>query len=167
MILRLDRVTGERLDAVAVPEGVGPMSAAPDALFFVKRDIDTLAQLAPSAGVPRDLSQLSGPLRSMRYTHGELFLIFEEGDEIARASPNGRIQVVASAGHRPTQAVLVGKHLAVTSRNDHSVLTLNPDDLLEASDPVRAGLNPVSMAVDGKSLWVASLDGTLTQIDYR
>ena len=165
-VLRLDRRTGERLDTFTLAEGVGPMVATPEALFVTKRDIDTLTRVEPGTAAPTDIVRLAGPLRSMRYARGTIYMIFQDEDTIARISTNGHGMVFGSAGHRPSQAQPLGKHVFVTARNDQSVLVLRPDDLLEAQEPIRVGLNPVAMAASGKSLYVVSLDAKLTKIDY-
>ena len=104
-LLRLDRRTGERLDTFTLAEGVGPIAATPDALFVVKRDINTLARVEPGAAEPADCRRrLPGPLRSMRYASGTLYMIFQDEDTIARVSTNGHGMLFGSAGHRPSQA---------------------------------------------------------------
>jgi hypothetical protein len=167
LLLHYDGVSGTLLQTITVREGVGPMAAGPNAIFVMRRDTNQLAQIEPGATRLTPVIGLSGPIRSVRYAAGSLLLIFQDEDTIARVRTDGRDFVTASAGHNPTQALMAGDHVFVSSRNDHSVLVLHEHDLLEAAPPLRVGLNPVSMVDDGRSVWVVSLDNKLTRIDYR
>jgi len=76
--------------------------------------------------------------------------------------------VTAAAGHSPAQSVVAGGRLWIASRNDHSVVILDPKTLVPVAEPVHVGLNPYAITADDRSVWVTSLgENTLTRIDYR
>ena len=68
----------------------------------------------------------------------------------------------------PAQAVVADGRVFVASRNDHTVVVLEPEALRSAGEPIEVGLNPYAMATDGATVWVTGLaDNSLTRIDLR
>ena len=64
--------------------------------------------------------------------------------------------------------MLAGGHLFVSSRNDNTVVVLDPKTLKPVGEPIEVGFNPYAMVADERSVWVTGLgDNTLTRIDYR
>jgi DNA-binding beta-propeller fold protein YncE len=104
----------------------------------------------------------------MRYGHGALWVTMQEEDAVAKIDVRTGNAVTASAGRAPAQAVVAGGRVFVASRNDHTVVTLDPTTLRLVGRPIDVGLNPYAMAADRRSVWVTGLaDNTLTRIDYR
>ncbi len=63
--------------------------------------------------------------------------------------------------------MLAGGHLFVSSRNDNTLVVLDPKTLKPAGEPIDVGFNPYALAADERSVWVTGLgDNTLTRIDF-
>ena len=89
-------------------------------------------------------------------------------DAVAKVEVRTGRSVVGSAGRAPARAVVAGGRVFVASRNDHTVVVLEPEALRPAGEPIEVGLNPYGMATDGRSVWVTGLaDNSLTRIDPR
>ena len=169
LVLRYDRETGVQQEQVVVNEGVGAMASSGDALWIVKRDSNALSRLDPGVAQFRDIVSAPGPVRSMSFGAGALWLVLAGEDTIARYAMDGREPVTAAAGSSPTTALVAGNHLFVSSRNDQSVLVFDPVRLRQVQDPIPVGFNPISLAAseDG-AVWVTSLgDNTVTRIELR
>lgn len=168
LVLLYDRETGAQLQQVIVAEGVGAMASSDDALWIVKRDSNALSKLDPGAAQFRDIVSAPGPVRSMSFGAGALWLVLAGEDTIARYAMDGREPVTARAGSNPTTALVAGDHLYVSSRNDQSVLVFDPGGMRQVQDPIPVGINPIALAATDGSVWATALgDNSVTRIDYR
>jgi DNA-binding beta-propeller fold protein YncE len=166
-LLRYDH-TGALQQSLSVAEGIGGLVAARDAVWAIKARSRKVARLEPGATELVDWATLPAPAQTMRYGGGYLWVTYEGEDAIARINVRTRRMATASAGKSPAQAVFAGGRVFVASRNDHSVITLDPKRMRPIGRAVRVGLNPFAMAADDHSVWVTGLaDNTLTRIDYR
>jgi DNA-binding beta-propeller fold protein YncE len=168
-VVRYDRETGLEEQRVLVAEGVGAMASSGDALWIVKRDTNSITRLDPGEAQFRDIVNAPGPVRSMSFGAGCLWLVLAGEDTIARYAMDGREPLTAAAGRNPTTAVVAGGHLYVASRNDQSVLVFDPERLVQVQDPIPVGINPIALAAsDDEGVWVTSLgDNTVTRIEQR
>lgn len=165
LLLRYDRAAGRLEQTIPVPEGVGALAASPDTLWIVKRDTNRLARVVGTA--LEDTVDAPGPVRSMRYGEGAMWLVLAQEDTIGRYAMDWRGPVTAAAGHAPTTALVAGGHLFVASRNDQSVLVLDPETLKPQTDPIPVPLNPIALAGADGDVWVTSLTNAITRIEYR
>ncbi len=127
LVLRYDRETGVQQQQVVVNEGVGAMASSGDALWIVKRDSNALSRLDPGAAQFRDIVSAPGPVRSMSFGAGALWLVLAGEDTIARYAMDGREPFTAGAGRNPTTALVAGDLLFVAARNDQSVQVLDTE----------------------------------------
>ena len=166
-MLRYD-LKGTLIQRITVVEGVGGLVAGGDAIWVIKDRTNKLARLEPGATDLTDWASLPSSAGSLRYAGGYLWLTLDTEDAVARvAAENGNLRT-ATAGHSPAQTVLAGGHLFVSSRNDNTVVVLDPETLKAVGEPIEVGYNPYALAADERSVWVTGLgDNTLTRIDYR
>jgi streptogramin lyase len=166
-ILRYD-LAGHLLQTITVPEGVGGLVAGDGALWAVKARTNKLAKLKPGATALTDWASLPSPAVSVRFQGGYVWITLDGEDAIARVDPETGNLRTAAAGHSPAQCVLAGGHLFVASRNDNTVVVLDPETLKPDGEPIEVGFNPYALAADERSVWVTGLgDNSLTRIDYR
>ena len=118
------------------------MASSGDALWIVKRDSNALSRLDPGAAQFRDIVSAPGPVRSMSFGEGALWLVLAGEDTIARYAMDGREPVTAAAGRSPTTALVAGNHVFVSSRNDQSVLVFDPGSLRAGAGPDPGRLQP-------------------------
>ena len=167
-LLRYDLETGQELQRIEVREGIGGLLAADNHVWVVKHSTNRLARLEPGSSQLVDWTDLNAPARTMRYGGGSLWVVLDGEDTVVRVDAGGRDKLSGAAGRSPTQAVLAGDLLFVASRDDHTVVVLDPETMVEAHPPIRVGYNPRAMVADDRSVWVTgSSDNTLTQIRYR
>jgi DNA-binding beta-propeller fold protein YncE len=166
-LLRYD-LAGHLVQAIAVNEGVGGLASGDGALWVIKARTNKLTRLIPGQSVLTDWAALPAPAGAIRYDGGALWVTLDDEDAVARiAADGGNLRTVA-AGHSPAQSVLAGGHLFVASRNDNTVVVLDPKTFKPVGEPIEVGFNPYAMVADERSVWVAGLgDNTLTRIDYR
>jgi YVTN family beta-propeller protein len=166
-LLRYD-LAGHLIQTITVPEGVGALAAADGVIWVVKDRTNKLARMKPGATSLSDWSTLPSAVASMRYAGGYLWVTLDDEDAIARIDAATGNQRTATAGHSPAQSVLADGHLFVASRNDNTVVVLDPKTLKPQGDPIEVGFNPYGLAADERAVWVTGLgDNTLTRIDYR
>jgi YVTN family beta-propeller protein len=166
-LLRYD-LAGHLIQTITVPEGVGALAAADGVIWVVKDRTNKLARMKPGATCLSEWSTLPSAVASMRYAGGYLWVTLDDEDAIARIDAATGNQRTATAGHSPAQSVLADGHLFVASRNDNTVVVLDPKTLKPQGDPIEVGFNPYGLAADERAVWVTGLgDNTLTRIDYR
>ena len=166
-MLRYD-LGGHLIQTITVPEGVGGLVTGGGAIWVIKDRTNKLARLKPGATVLTDWASLPSAATSLRYAGGYLWVTLDGEDAIARVDAETGNLRTATAGHSPAQSVLAGGHLFVSSRNDNTVVVLDPKTLKPAGEPIDVGFNPYALAADERSVWVTGLgDNTLTRIDYR
>jgi outer membrane protein assembly factor BamB len=166
-VLRYD-LAGHLIQTIAVPEGVGALVTGGGAIWVVKDRTNKLARLKPGATALSDWASLPSAATSVRYAGGYLWVTLDDEDAIARVDAETGNLRTATAGHSPAQSVLAGGHLFVSSRNDNTLVVLDPKTLKPAGEPIDVGFNPYALTADERSVWVTGLgDNTLTRIDYR
>ena len=166
-VLRYD-LRGTLIQAITVPEGVGGLVTGGDAIWVIKDRTNKVARLTPGDTKLVDWASLPSPVASVRYAGGALWVTLDGEDAIARVDAKTGNQRTAAAGHSPAQTVLAGGHLFVSSRNDNTVVVLDPNTLKPVGPPIEVGFNPYALVADERSVWVTGLgDNTLTRIDYR
>ena len=166
-LLRYDH-TGVLQQSLSVAEGIGGLVAARGAVWAIKARSRKVARLEPGATELVDWATLPAPAQTMRYGGGYLWVTYEGEDAIARINVRTKRMATASAGKSPAQVVFAGGRVFVASRNDQSIITLDPKRMRRLGRAIRVGLNPFAMAADDRSVWVTGLaDNTLTRIDYR
>ena len=166
-LLRYDRV-GELRQSIAVREGIGGIVAGGGAVWVVKAATDKLSRVTARSDQLTDWASLPGEVGSIGYGDGALWLTLPAEDAVARVQARTGRSVVGSAGRAPSRAVVANGRVYVASRNDHTVVVLEPEALRPVGDPIQVGLNPYAMATDGRSVWVTALaDNSLTRIDPR
>jgi DNA-binding beta-propeller fold protein YncE len=165
-LLRYDR--GELRQSIAVREGIGGIVAGGGAIWVVKAATDKLSRVTARSDQLTDWASLPGEVGSIGYGDGALWLTLPAEDAVARVQARTGRSVVGSAGRAPSRAVVANGRVYVASRNDHTVVVLEPEALRPVGDPIQVGLNPYAMATDGRSVWVTALaDNSLTRIDPR
>jgi DNA-binding beta-propeller fold protein YncE len=168
VVLRYDRATGALLQTIVVNEGVGGLTAGGGVIWVVKRSSNLLTRLEPGSTTLVDWATLPGAARSIRYAADALWIVIDGEDTIVRVDADGGGQVTGVAGRSPTQAVVAGGTVYVASRNDNTVVVLDPATLEPVAEPLEVRLNPQAMIADSRSVWVTGLgSNTLTRIDYR
>jgi DNA-binding beta-propeller fold protein YncE len=168
VVLRYDRATGALLQTIVVNEGVGGLTAGGGVIWVVKRSSNLLTRLEPGSTTLVDWANLPGAARSIRYAADALWIVIDGEDTIVRVDADGGGQVTGVAGRSPTQAVVAGGTVYVASRNDNTVVVLDPATLEPVAEPLKVRLNPQAMTADSRSVWVTGLgSNTLTRIDYR
>ncbi|MEA2479501.1 MAG: hypothetical protein QOJ07_1423, partial [Thermoleophilaceae bacterium] len=166
-LLRYD-LAGHLIQTITVNEGVGGLVAGGGAIWVIKARTDKLARLLPGQTVLTDWAALPAPAAAIRYEDGALWVTLDDEDAVARIAADGGNLRTGAAGHSPAQSVLAGGHLFVASRNDNTVVVLDPKTFKPVGEPIEVGFNPYAMAADQRSVWVTGLgDNTLTRIDYR
>ena len=160
--------SGTLKQSIAVPEGIGGIVAAGGLVWVVKAATNKVSRIKAGADQLTDWASLPGDIGSMSYGDGALWLTMPAEDAVAKVEVRTGRSVVGSAGRAPTRAVVAGGRVFVASRNDHTVVVLEPEALRPAGDPIKVGLNPSGMATDGRSVWVTGVaDNSLTRIDPR
>jgi YVTN family beta-propeller protein len=161
-------LAGHLIQTITVNEGIGALVSGGDAIWLVKERTNKLAKLKPGATALTDWAALPAPAASLLYAGGALWIALEGDDAIARVDARtGNMRTVA-AGHSPAQSALAGGYLFVASRNDNTVVVIDPKRLKPVGEPIDVGFNPYALAADERSVWVTGLgDNTLTRIDYR
>ncbi|WP_410959741.1 hypothetical protein, partial [Salmonella sp. SAL4356] len=76
MVLRYDH-SGAPGQRITVGEGVGGLIAAPDTIWVVKRDTNTLARMKPDAAELTDWATLPGRVASLSYTDPAVWVVLE------------------------------------------------------------------------------------------
>jgi YVTN family beta-propeller protein len=166
VLLRYDRA-GEQRSSLTVREGIGGLVAGAGTIWVIKRSTNKLAQLARGGDRLVDWASLSGEAGSLRYDDGVLWATLPSEDAVVRVEAKTGRTVIGSAGRAPSDSVLADGRLLVSSRNDNTVVVLDPDTLRVADTPIEVPLNPFSLVGDGRSVWVTGLaDNTLTRIGY-
>ena len=167
-LARLDRGSGALKQSIAVREGIGGIVAAAGVVWIVKAATNKVSRTTAGADHLTDWASLPGEVGSMSYGDGALWLTMPAEDAVAKVEVRTGRSVVGSAGRAPARAVVAGGRVFVASRNDHTVVVLEPEALRPAGEPIKVGLNPSGMATDGRSVWVSALaDNSLTRIDPR
>ena len=166
VLLRYDRA-GKLRGSLTVREGIGGLVAGAGTIWVIKRSTNKLAQLARGGDRLVDWASLSGEAGSLRYADGALWATLPSEDAVARVEAKTGRTVIGSAGRAPADSVVADGRLLVSSRNDNTVVVLEPDTLRVADTPIEVPLNPFSLVGDGRSVWVTGLaDNTLTRIGY-
>jgi hypothetical protein len=167
-LLRYDRRSGTLRQSIAVREGIGGIVAAEGTVWVVKAATNKVTRMRAGADQLTDWASLPGAVGSMAYGDGALWLTMPAEDAVAKVEMRTGRSVVGSAGHGPARAVIAGGRVFVASRNDHTVVVLEPEALRPQGEPIAVGLNPSAMVTDGRTVWVAGLaDNSLTRIDPR
>jgi DNA-binding beta-propeller fold protein YncE len=165
-LLRYDRGSGALEQSIAVREGIGGIAVGGGAVWVVKAATSKLSRV--SGDRLTDWASVPGEVGSIRYGEGALWLTMPAEDAVAKVEARTGRSVVGAAGRAPAQAVVADGRVFVASRNDHTVVVLEPEALRSAGEPIAVGLNPYALATDGESVWVTGLaDNTLTRIDPR
>ena len=160
--------SGTLKQSIAVGEGIGGIVAAGGLVWVVKAATNKVSRIKAGADQLTDWASLPGDIGSMSYGDGALWLTMPAEDAVAKVEVRTGRSVVGSAGRAPTRAAVAGGRVFVASRNDHTVVVLEPEALRPAGDPIKVGLNPSGMATDGRSVWVTGVaDNSLTRIDPR
>ncbi|MDA0166165.1 hypothetical protein OM076_38225, partial [Solirubrobacter ginsenosidimutans] len=166
-VLRHYDLAGHPIQTLTVNEGIGGLVVGGGATWVIKARTNKVARLLPGQTVLSDWAALPAPAAAMGYDDGALWVTLDE-DAIARIIAAGGNLRTAAAGRSPAQSVLAGGHLFVASRNDDTVVVLNPATLKLVGEPIGVGANPYAMVADERSVWVTGLgDNTLTRLDYR
>ena len=164
-LLRFDPRTGALEQQIGVREGIGGLAAGAGSIWVIKASTHKLARLRPGRDGLTDWASLSGAAETMRYGAGALWITLPGEDALTKVVARNGDVITAAAGRAPGQAVVAGDRVYVTSRNDHSVVVLDPDTLREAAAPIGVGLNPYAIAAAERDVWVTGLaDDTLTRI---
>jgi YVTN family beta-propeller protein len=167
MVLHYDH-SGAPRQRITVGEGVDGLVAAPDTIWVVKRDTNTLARMKPDATQFTDWAALPGRAANLSYADPALWVVLEDQDTIVRVEAETGGVIQKNAGSDPAQSLHAGGRVYVTSRNTNAVLVLDPETLEPTQDAIGVGLNPYALVADARSIWVTGLgDNTLTQIRYR
>ena len=165
--LRHYDLAGHLIQTLTVNEGIGGLVVGGGATWVIKAHTNKVARLLPGQTVLADWATLPAPAAAMRYDDDALWVTLDE-DAIARVIAAGGNLRTAAAGRSPAQSVLAGGHLYVASRNDDTVVVLNPRTLKPVGEPIAVGANPYALVADEHSVWVTGLgDNTLTRLDYR
>ena len=160
-------LAGHLMQTITVNEGIGGLVAGDGAIWVIKARTDKLARLKAGQTVLTDWAALPAPAAAIAYDDGALWVTLDDEDAVARVAADGGNLRTAAAGHSPAQSVVAGGHLFVASRNDNTVVVLDPKTLKPVGEPIDVGFNPYAMAADERSVWVTGLgDNTLTRIDY-
>ena len=167
-LARYDPGSGALKQSIAVREGIGGIVAAAGVVWIVKDATNKVSRTTAGADHLTDWASLPGEVGSMSYGDGALWLTMPAEDAVAKVDVRTGRSVVGSAGRAPARAVVAGGRVFVASRNDHTVVVLEPEALRPQGDPIKVGLNPYGMATDGRSVWVTGLaDNSLTRIVPR
>ena len=128
--------------SIAVREGIGGIVAAAGAIWVVKAATNKLARATAGADHLTDWATLPGEVGSIGYGDGALWLTLPAEDAVAKVEARTGRSVVGSAGRAPARAVIAGGRVFVASRNDHTVVVLEPEALRAVGEPIEVGLNP-------------------------
>jgi YVTN family beta-propeller protein len=165
-VLRHYDLAGHPIQTLTVNEGIGGLVVGGGATWVIKARTNKVARLRPGQTALADWAALPAPAAAMRYDDGAVWVSLDV-DAIARVMAEGGNLRTAAAGRSPAQSVLAGGHLFVASRNDDTVVVLDPKTLKPVGDPIAVGANPYAMVAGERSVWVTGLgDNTLTRIDY-
>jgi DNA-binding beta-propeller fold protein YncE len=160
--------SGALKQALAVREGIGGIVSAGGLIWVVKAATNKVARIRAGGDELTDWASLPGDIGSMSYGDGALWLTLPAEDAVAKVEARTGRSVVGSAGRAPARALVAGGRVFVASRNDHTVVVLEPEALRPEGAPIKVGLNPSGMATDGRSVWVTGVaDNSLTRIDPR
>jgi len=166
-LMHYDR-SGRLLQNMPVDEGIGALLATDDAVWLVKRDSRVLSRLKRGSSTWTDWAELPGDVRTLRAGQGAVWAVLDQDDTVVRVDERGGHMVTSSIGRSPTQVEVAGDEVFVASRNDHTVVPLDPEKMLPAGAPIHVGLNPLAMVADDHAVWVVAVgDNSLTRIDYR
>ncbi|HEY6887707.1 MAG TPA: hypothetical protein VI300_08010, partial [Solirubrobacter sp.] len=165
-VLRHYDLAGHPIQTLTVNEGIGGLVVGGGATWVIKARTNKVARLLPGQTALADWAALPAPAAAMRYDDGAVWVTLDE-DAIARVMAEGGNLRTAAAGRSPAQSVLAGGHLFVASRNDDTVVVLDPRTLKPVGDPIAVGANPYAMVAGERSVWVTGLgDNTLTRIEF-
>jgi DNA-binding beta-propeller fold protein YncE len=155
---------GKRLKEFAFRDGVAALTVSDDAAWVADKAA-RVVRIDARTEKREDFATVRAAPVALHYGGGYLWAVLGGVDVVDRVDLKTGNPVSASAGHGPTQAVMVGDSLFVASRNDNTVVVLDPEKAEPAHTPVHVGLNPYAVATDGHSVWVTGLaDNRVTRI---
>jgi sugar lactone lactonase YvrE len=162
-------LAGHVLARLPMPRGVNAIAVGSGFVWVAERDFRDVLRIDPRTGKAVQWANLDAPASSLYSVDGHIWAMVRTADSITRLDPHHFSgTLTTAAGHRPSQAVMAGGRLFVTSNTDHTVLQVDPRTTEPAARPLPVGHNPYAIAADERAVWVTGTsDNTVTRIAYR
>ena len=144
------------------------VAAADGDVWTASRADFTLVRTHPPNGRQKVWAHFPRPMTALRAGGGYVWVTLKGADEIARVKPSAyNSPAMIGAGHVPVETLVIGGRLFVSSRNDQTVLVLEPQSTAPLQPPVTVGLNPFALAGTAHSVWVTGTgEDTVTHITF-
>jgi DNA-binding beta-propeller fold protein YncE len=157
-LVKVDPRTGETLATAEYPYGIMSLTTSPSAVWIASRLRARIQRADPKTGKQVKEIQV-GRSRSedIVYRRGAIWLATPDDDIVYKVVTASGDRIPISVGQGPSQLVVTNDTVYVTNYNSSDLTEIDAKSSRKVGDSLGLSANPFSLAVQGKTLWVASL----------
>jgi DNA-binding beta-propeller fold protein YncE len=156
-LVKVDPKTGQTLATVSYPYGISSITTSPTALWVAARRRARIQRVDLKTGEAVKTIRV-GQSRSedIVYRRGALWVATPDDDTVYKVMTASGDSIPISVGKRPRQLAVTDDTVYVTNYNSSDLTEIDAKSSRVVGIPLSLSVNPFSLAVDGKTLWVAS-----------
>jgi DNA-binding beta-propeller fold protein YncE len=156
-LVKLDRKTGKTLATVDYPYGIKSLTTSPSAVWVSARRRALFQRVDPkTARAVKPLRVGHGRIEDIVYRRGALWLAVPDDDVVYKVMTSSGDDIPISVRSHPVQLAVTDDTVYVTNYNSSDLTEIDARSSRVIGKPLPLSVNPFSLAVDGKTLWVAS-----------
>jgi outer membrane protein assembly factor BamB len=157
-LVKVDPKTGQTLAKADYPYGIVSLTTSPTAVWVAARRRARIHRANPQTGeAVKEIRVGRSPTEDIVYRRGAVWLATPNDDTVYKIITASGDQIPIHVGSRPRQLAVTDDTVYVTSFNSSDLTAIDAKSSRVIGDPLSLSVNPFSLAVDGKTLWVASL----------
>jgi hypothetical protein len=168
-LLKIDRATGRTLASVQYPWGIGSITTSPSAVWVAARRRARIQRVNPANGQVVSTLQIGrSRTADIAYADNTLWLATPEDDTVYKVSTRTGDAIPISVGQQPRQLAIGKDTVYVTNYSSSDLYAIDRRSSRVQGAPLELPVNPYSVAVEGNTIWVASLpENKLTKVIDR
>ena len=157
-LIKVDPKTGTTLATANYPYGIVSLTTSPSAVWVAARLRARIQRADPKTGKQvKEIQVGRNRTEDITYRRGALWLATPDDDTVYKIVTASGDQIPISVGKRPRQLAVTDDSVYVTNYNSSDLTEIDAKSSRKIGDSLSLSVNPFSLAVDGKAIWVASL----------
>jgi hypothetical protein len=165
-LVKVDPKTGQTLVTHDYPYGIMSLTTSPTAVWVAARLRARIQRADPKTGAPvKEIQVGRSRTEDIVYRRGALWLAVPDDDTVYKIPTASGDRIPISVGASPRQLAVTDDTVYVTGYDSSDLTEIDAKSSRKVGEPLALSVNPFSLAVDGKALWVASLpENRLTKV---
>jgi outer membrane protein assembly factor BamB len=159
-LLKIDPKTGKTLVTADYPYGIYSLTTSPSAVWVAARLRARIQRADPKTGKQvREIQVGRSRTEDIVYRRGALWLAIPNDDTVYKIPTASGDPIPIRVGGSPRQLLVTDDRVYVTNFSSSDLTEIDAESSRRIGDPLALSANPFSLAIDGNTLWVASVPG--------